>query len=519
MGHRGGVRGVRWWVLSICVLAALVALTAPRPVGAQDAADDCMDDPLGSAQQFSITAFGDLHLENTDSEGRIAVGGDATLTNFTVNSSRANQPPEGLALSVGGNLVFTNGSIWGHADVGGTATLAGVNAAGGVTQGTPPAVPDFLALRLALAARSDQWADLTANGTVTAVAGGVLLEGDDPARNVFGVAASTLSAAGEINIRVPVGSTTLINVAGTSYSLGNTTTIRYWNGSAFVDWGRDAPAPDLAKLRDGTLWNFPDETELHSQKGIAWQGSILAPKAVMDLTYLQINGNVVVGALYGTGETHLFPPDLCLPDPTPCPPQPPIPTPTPTVTPEPSPTVTPQPTVSPTPTATPQPTISPRPTPTRTPAPIMEPTPTPTAEGGVAGETTDVQICKKVMTPGGRALESVRVHAGETVRFRIRVTNLGTTSARDVLVCDLLPPEMTLVRSPAKPIYRNGRPCLRLPRLRGQRQGYFTVRIARTARGTITNVAAVTSGNSGRHVNPAGVRILPARGAGGGVTG
>src|SRR3954466_1634927 len=99
-----------------------------------------MDDPLGSAQQFTITAFGDLDLQNTDSEGKMAVGGDATLTGFTVNSSRANQPAEGLALSVGGDLVFTNGSIWGHADVGGRATLSGVNAAGGVTQGAPPAV-------------------------------------------------------------------------------------------------------------------------------------------------------------------------------------------------------------------------------------------------------------------------------------------------------------------------------------------------------------------------------------------
>ena len=43
------------------------------------------------------------------------------------------------------------------------------------------------------------------------------------------------------------------------------------------------------------------------------------------------------GALYGTGETHLHPPNPCLPDPEPCPPEPPIPTPTPTTTPTPTP--------------------------------------------------------------------------------------------------------------------------------------------------------------------------------------
>jgi hypothetical protein len=78
---------------------------------------------------------------------------------------------------------------------------------------------------------------------------------------------------------------------------------------------------------------------------------------------------------------------------------------------------------------------------------------------------------------------------------------------------------MTLLSAPAKPFYRNGRPCLRIPRLRGQVQGYITVRVARTARGVVTNVAAVASSNSGRHVNPASVRVLPARAAGGGVTG
>ena len=72
---------------------------------------------------------------------------------------------------------------------------------------------------------------------------------------------------------------------------------------------------------------------------------------------------------------------------------------------------------------------------------------------------------------------------------------------------------MTLVRAPAKPFYRNGRPCLRIPRLRGQLQGYITVRVARTARGLVTNVAAVSSSNSGRDVNPASVRVLAPRAA------
>jgi choice-of-anchor A domain-containing protein/uncharacterized repeat protein (TIGR01451 family) len=492
---------VRWWLGISLLLSMVVVLSAPRAVAQDDA--DCMDDPLGPAQDFTITAFGDLNLMYTDTEGAMAVGGDASLTSFTVNASRANQGYTGLALSVGGGLTFTYGSLWGGATVGGKATLTGVGGVTSLTEGTPPPVPDFAALLAALAARSDQWADIEPAGSAAPYPNGVLLKGTDPVRNVFTVPASTLMAAGEININVPVGSTTLINVTGSSYSLGATSTIRYYDAASgtYRDWGHDAPTADLARLRDGTLWNFPEATEIHFAKGFAWQGSILAPRAVMDTTYLQINGNVIVGALYGTGETHLYPPDLCLPDPAPCPPQPPIPTPTPTTTPGPSPT--------------PQPTVSPSPTP----PPIVSPTPTPTAEGGTKGASTDLRICKKVMTPKGRALERVRVHAGETVRFRVRVTNLGTTTARNVVMCDLLPPQMTLVRAPVTPFYRDGRPCLRIPRLRGQVQGYITVRVARDASGVITNVAAVSSSNRGRHVNPASVRVLPARGARGGVTG
>jgi choice-of-anchor A domain-containing protein/uncharacterized repeat protein (TIGR01451 family) len=505
---------MRWWVMTAILLSAIVALSAPR-AGAQAKDDDCMDDPLGSAQDFTITAFGDLNLMNTDTEGAMAVGGNATLANFTVNASRANQGYTGLALSVGKNVTFTNGSIWGGATVGGKASLTGVGGVTSLVEGTPPPVPDFAALLAGLATRSEQWADITPALGSKPYPNGILLEGKDAVRNVFTVSAATLEGAGEININVPVGSTTLINVTGRSYSLGATSTIRYYDTSTgtYRDWGRDAPTADLAKLRDGTLWNFPDATKIDFLKGFAWQGSILAPKAVMDLTYLQINGNVIVGALYGTGETHLFPPDLCLPDPTPCPPQPPVPTPTPTPV---VPTPTPTPVV---PTPTPQPTVSPTPTPTPTVAPIVSPTPTPTPEGGTKGASTDVQICKKVMTPKGRALERVRVHAGDTVRFRVRITNLGTETARNVVVCDLLPPQMTLVSAPGKVFYRNGRPCLGVPRLRGQLQGYVTVRVSRTAKGVVTNVAAVSSSNSGRHVNPASVRVLPARAAGGGVTG
>ena len=107
------------------------------------------------------------------------------------------------------------------------------------------------------------------------------------------------------------------------------------------------------------------------------------------------------------------------------------------------------------------------------------------------------------MTPKGRALEKVRRHAGGKAKFRIRVTNMGTDAARNVLVCDLLPKQFKLIKASVKVTFRNGRPCVRLPLLKGQRQGFITVRIAKTAKGTVTNVAAVSARDSGRRRNTA----------------
>ena len=116
------------------------------------------------------------------------------------------------------------------------------------------------------------------------------------------------------------------------------------------------------------------------------------------------------------------------------------------------------------------------------------------------------------MTPRGRAVERVTKHAGETVRFRIRVTNLGTESARNVVVCDVLPKQLTLVHANVPIVYRRGRPCAVIPVFSGQRQGFLTMRIARTAKGVVTNVAAVTSRASGTRHNSASIRVPPRQG-------
>jgi len=538
-----------WWVAILVMLAAVVALSSPRAVVAQSD-PDCMEDPLDVVPEWDMVVLGDVNWRAGENEGRAAVGRDATLESFGVGS-RLPLDRGRLDLAVGhdlrasGGLGVNNGrATYGDA-------ISGVPDLTYFTKAAPPF--DFPALFDALTIRSEYWGtEVDVNGTVSSHedgSPGLQLTGTDAARNVFRLSAEDFAGANSIYIKVPFGSTTLISVAGESVANGSMYEIRYfdWNAGAFEQLNDPETRTGLEELRRGTLWNFPEATSLALPPWMAWQGSILATRALLTIGGGNINGSVAVGAISGNmGETHTHPPDVCLPPPEPCPPVPPIhtPTPTATLTPAPSPTATPTPVPTVSPTATPTPTRTPTPTPTRTPAPtpeppgptpapIVSPTATPDVnEPGqplapeetpgtvvVEGRQSDVQVCKKVMTPRGRALETVRRHAGDTVRFRIRVTNLGTEPARDVRVCDLLPPTLTLVRATVPIVYRNGRPCAVVPVLTGQRQGYVTMRIARTVRGVITNVAAVTSRNGGTRRNTARIRVLPARTRGGGVTG
>jgi choice-of-anchor A domain-containing protein/uncharacterized repeat protein (TIGR01451 family) len=521
---------MRWWVLASVVLAVLVALSAPRGVEAQDDEEIvCIDDPFGAAGDFDLVVHDSLQWNRGETEGRILVGDNASLHDFGI-ATRLPLDRNRVDLAVGGNLnSVRSGLNNGRATYGGK--LSGPDDPTWYFHAAPPV--DVEALFSGLYVRSLGWADLERNGTISAHedgSPGLQFTGTDTVLNVFAIDAGTLPKTNSVYIKVPFGSTTLINVSGNNFGNNQMYEIRYfdWETNQFVQLTHPDTRQRLNELRAATLWSFPEASKVDVPPNMAWQGHILAPHAQMNVGGGQINGKVMVGALTGnTGEIHSYPAELCLPPAEPCPPVPPLPTPTPTPTATPSPTVTP----APTPTATP--TRTPAPTPTRTPAPFVSPTPTPEIQRPgeplgpeetpgrvvVGGAQADVQVCKKVMTPRGRALDQVRRRAGDTVRFRIRVTNLGTVPASNVRVCDLLPPTLSLVRASVPVVYRNGRPCAVVPVLAGQREGFVTMRIARTARGVITNVAAVTSREGGTRRNSARVRVLPARVRGGGVTG
>lgn len=48
---------------------------------------------FGPANGYNVFVFGNMNLSNTDAEGRVAVGGTATLSNYGIGAGITPLPP------------------------------------------------------------------------------------------------------------------------------------------------------------------------------------------------------------------------------------------------------------------------------------------------------------------------------------------------------------------------------------------------------------------------------------------
>src|SRR5262245_16817585 len=80
---------------------------------------------LGVANDYSAFVLHDANLFFSDVQGRLAVGGNATITGYAVGDHLANSNGTRDDLVVGGNLDFSNGQVFnGNAVYGGTGAIA-----------------------------------------------------------------------------------------------------------------------------------------------------------------------------------------------------------------------------------------------------------------------------------------------------------------------------------------------------------------------------------------------------------
>ena len=268
--------------------------------------------PLGTAGAYNEFVTGSLNQVSTDSQGKVAVGGDATLSNVSVASEVKNPNPADLV--VGGNLDWQNGSVGYFSDinsgspeykqgsivVGGNAYIAQNQGGSSVAYGSlithaSPLPIDFAAEEAHLQSTSSFWSGLAATGTTSVNPGEIFLTGSDPYLNVFTLSASDIAQNIGFHINVPDGATTLVNISGQFAQMQN---FGFYFNDLDANYDTQGLFPDPL-----ILYNFFEATAL-TIAGIEVHGSILAPWAITQFDNGHIEGNLIARSLSGTGEAH-----------------------------------------------------------------------------------------------------------------------------------------------------------------------------------------------------------------------
>lgn len=244
---------------------------------------------LGAATPYNVFILGNITQPSADTEGKLAVGGNANLGGYSVGDKLANTNGTEDVLVVGGNLIYTSGRVYnGNVVFGGTSNLPVSSVS--IEEGTlrqEANVIDFAAATTYLEGLSTQLGGYAPNGTTTFQWGTLNLSNGDPFFNIFSVNAADLNAAHTVEINVPNGATVLVNIYGTTVD---------WNGGLFVNG---------TSIRN-VIYNFPEATAI-TISGIDVKGSFLAPFA--DLTFPAgiITGQTIVKSMTGSGQFNLSP--------------------------------------------------------------------------------------------------------------------------------------------------------------------------------------------------------------------
>ena len=273
---------------------ALVALVAASPAALT----------AQSLTPYDVFVFNDFTHTFSETNGRLAVGGNATLTNWRVGHLLT-PGYTNFSLVVGGNLNSNNGSVaQGQTYVGGTYN-------GNGTTGFPAAYPapvsgtspiDFMAEMARLTAISNGYAVMTTNGSTQLVNGELNFIGNS-SYNIFSITMAELQAGtAGYEFVTPVGATNIINVLGSSTNSAFNNTAFYFDctqvaTSSSCQSGSNAATPAAAAL---TLWNFNGQSDVII--GGPVHGSILAPNAAVTFGYGDVVGTVVVNSAIANAE-------------------------------------------------------------------------------------------------------------------------------------------------------------------------------------------------------------------------
>ena len=276
----------------LCAMAAAIALAFGLSVDARAA-------NLGAANAFNGFIFGNLTSAGQDTEGRLAVGGNFTASNYGVGSGGVGPAvpitnPRTDVLVVGGDMnaqggwqVFNGNAVWGTSLTAAPTTLNGIT-----YQGNPV---NFAAAQADLTAKSTAWGALPTNASVVFDGFSTLdLTTTNAGLNVFNVTESVWESTSNKRIfNAFPNATMLINILGTN--------VTQFGGMSYNNNGGPSAA------HSGVLFNFPQATVVQTNN-IAMLGSVLAPYAALTINGGGINGVGIAASAHqqSGGEFHNF---------------------------------------------------------------------------------------------------------------------------------------------------------------------------------------------------------------------
>ncbi len=237
---------------------------------------------FGEAQDFNLFVIDTLIQPSADTQGKLAVGGYASLSGYSVGDQLP--PNSGNVLVCGNHLTFMVGRVYNGKALYQeyiTSTMS-FSADDGIYKDS---VVNFAGAKLHLNNLSEQLASLSRTDTVAQSYFALTLNGSKPGLNVFYLDGSKLLNSNGFTINAPAGSSVIVNISGDSTRLFGGFEV---NGTT----------------KDKVLLNFYQATKLNIS-GINVLASVLAPKAKLDFPAGVVTGQLIVRYMYGSGQVNL----------------------------------------------------------------------------------------------------------------------------------------------------------------------------------------------------------------------
>lgn len=241
-------------------LAIAMALACPN-VSAAD---------LGVAQGFSAFVFGDFTSDSGAAESAIFAKNDVELEGYSIRY-RTDVDPEELSLIAGGEIDYESGRVYSGSILSGKEASIDDDVALGLAPNATISENTALPFNIEEAEKelkelSSQLQELTVNGTVDKLWGGLYLTGDGESEiQVFNIDGKEMAKAHTFSVNnIPNDSTIIFNISGVQGK-----SKKALNNKSFAS---------LESHRTKTIFNFYESEKLDIT-GTRVQGVVLAPYA------------------------------------------------------------------------------------------------------------------------------------------------------------------------------------------------------------------------------------------------